>query len=102
MMANKRIDQPTGVETVGHEWDGIEELDNPLPRWWLWTFYITIVFSLAYCIAYPAWPLISKGTEGMLGWTSRGELAKEISAEGKARAPPARPSRGKPNRSERS
>ena len=44
-MANKRIDQPTGTETVGHEWDGIEELNTPLPRWWLWTFYATIVFA---------------------------------------------------------
>jgi len=87
MMANKRIDQPTGVETVGHEWDGIEELNNPLPRWWVWTFYITIAFSIAYCVAYPAWPLLSKGTEGMLGWTSRGQLAAEMGAESKARAP---------------
>ena len=47
-MANKRIDQPTGTSTVGHEWDGIEELDTPLPRWWLWTFYLTIAFSVGY------------------------------------------------------
>lgn len=79
-MANKRIDQPTGTETVGHEWDGIEELDTPMPRWWLWTFYVTIVWAIAYVIAYPALPLLSKGTEGMLGWTSRGELAKEMTA----------------------
>lgn len=77
-MANKRIDQPTGTETVGHEWDGIEELNTPLPRWWLWTFYLTIVWAIAYVIAFPAWPMLSKGTEGMLGWTSRGELAKDI------------------------
>jgi cytochrome c oxidase cbb3-type subunit 3 len=86
-MANKRIDQPTGTETVGHEWDGIEELDTPMPRWWLWTFYATIVFSIAYCVAYPAWPLIEKGTEGVLGWTSRGQLANELSREGERRAP---------------
>ena len=58
-MANKRIDEATGIETVGHEWDGIEELDNPMPRWWLWSFYASIVFAIAYCIAYPAWPLIN-------------------------------------------
>jgi cytochrome c oxidase cbb3-type subunit 3 len=80
-MASKRIDEPTGTETVGHEWDGIEELDTPMPRWWLWTFYATIVFSLGYVVAYPAWPLLEKGTEGVLGWTSRGQLADEMDAE---------------------
>ena len=85
-MANKRIDQPTGTETVGHEWDGIEELNTPLPRWWLWTFYLTILFALGYVVAYPAWPLIEQGTEGVLGWTSRGQLAEEMSAADQARA----------------
>ena len=85
MADNKHIDEATGVETVGHEWDGIEELNNPLPRWWVWSFYITIVWAIAYTIAYPAWPMISKGTEGMLGWTSRGQLAEEMSAADLAR-----------------
>ena len=86
-MANdKRIDQPTGTEFVGHEWDGIEELNTPLPRWWLWTFYLTIIFAVGYVIAYPAWPMLSKGTEGVLGWTSRGQLAQEMSAAEAARA----------------
>lgn len=76
-MANKRIDEPTGVETVGHEWDGIEELDNPMPRWWLWTFYLTIVFALGYVVVYPAIPLLNAGTPGIGGWTSRGQLAEE-------------------------
>lgn len=84
-MANKRVDEPTGTETVGHEWDGIEELNTPLPRWWLWTFYFTVAWGLAYTVAYPAWPMISKGTEGMLGWTSRGQLAEELSAADAAR-----------------
>jgi len=85
-MANKHIDEATGVETVGHEWDGIEELNNPLPRWWVWTFYACIVFAIGYGIAYPAWPLINKGTEGVLCWTSRGQLAKEMAAENQRRA----------------
>ncbi|MAM38476.1 MAG: cytochrome-c oxidase, cbb3-type subunit III [Erythrobacter sp.] len=85
-MPNKRIDEPTGVHTVGHEWDGIEELDTPLPRWWLWTFYLTIVFAIGYVIAYPAWPMIDKATEGVLGWSSRGQLADEMSAADQARA----------------
>lgn len=86
-MANdsNRIDEPTGTEFVGHEWDGIEELNTPLPRWWLWTFYITIFWAIAYTIAYPAWPMLSKGTEGLLGWSSRGQLAEEMSLADQAR-----------------
>jgi cytochrome c oxidase cbb3-type subunit 3 len=84
-MANKRIDQPTGTETVGHEWDGIEELNTPLPRWWLWTFYATIAWSLVYVVLYPAWPLIDRATAGTLGWSSRGDLAREMSAAEAAR-----------------
>jgi cytochrome c oxidase cbb3-type subunit 3 len=80
-MANKRIDEATGTSTVGHEWDGIEELDTPMPRWWLWTFYITIAFSLAYAVAYPAWPMLREGTVGVLGWTSRGELARDMTKQ---------------------
>ena len=85
-MANKRIDEPTGTETVGHEWDGIEELNTPLPRWWLWTFYLTVIFSIGYMVVYPAWPLLNKGTEGLWGWTSRGQLAAETARAESARA----------------
>ena len=81
-----RVDEATGTATVGHEWDGIEELDTPMPRWWLWTFYVTIVWAIGYCIAYPAWPLVSQATEGVLGWSSRGQLAAEIEAQERARA----------------
>ncbi len=83
--AGRRIDEPTGTETVGHEWDGIEELNTPLPRWWLWTFYASIAFSAVYVVLYPAWPLIDRATTGTLGWSSRGELAKELSAADAAR-----------------
>ena len=86
-MAERRIDAATGTETVGHEWDGIEELDTPMPRWWLWTLYATIVFSIGYCIAYPAWPLIDRATAGVLGWSSHKQLADELSAEGARKAP---------------
>ena len=77
-MSEKKIDEVTGVATTGHEWDGIRELDNPMPRWWLWTFYATIAWSLAYTVAYPAWPLISSATDGVLGWSSRGDLRAEL------------------------
>ncbi len=85
-MGNRRVDEPTGTEFVGHEWDGIEELNTPLPRWWLWTFYATVIWALAYVIAFPAWPMVEKATEGVLGWTSRGQLAEEMSAADQARA----------------
>ena len=83
-MADKKIDEPTGVETVGHEWDGIEELNNPLPRWWVITTYLTILFSIGYMVVYPAIPLLNKGTEGIWNWSSRGQLADEM-AEGTAK-----------------
>lgn len=77
-MTEKHIDELSGVETTGHEWDGIRELNNPMPRWWLWTFYATIVFALGYSIAYPAWPLVSSATQGVLGWSSRGQLQQTM------------------------
>lgn len=79
-MANKgkRLDEVTGVHTVGHEWDGIEELDHPMPRWWLWVFYATIFWAFIYVILFPAWPLLNSATPGVLGWTSRGKLEKEL------------------------
>jgi len=85
-MSQKEIDEVTGVATTGHEWDGIKELDNPMPRWWLWTFYATIVWALVYTVAYPAWPLVSSATSGMLGWSSRADLRAELAAAEAARA----------------
>ena len=61
-MSDKHIDDVTGTETTGHEWDGIKELNTPLPRWWLWTFYACIVFALGYSVAYPAWPMLTSAT----------------------------------------
>ncbi|MEC9344394.1 MAG: cytochrome-c oxidase, cbb3-type subunit III [Pseudomonadota bacterium] len=88
-MSNKEtgreIDDISGTETTGHEWDGIKELNTPLPRWWLWTFYVTIVWALAYTVAYPAWPLISTNTKGLLGYSSRAEVAAELAAAEAAR-----------------
>jgi len=86
MADNKRIDHATGTSTVGHEWDGIEELDTPMPRWWLYIFYACIVFAIGYCIAYPAWPLLTRATPGVLGWTSKGQLTAELNADQKAKA----------------
>ncbi len=65
------VDTHTGTATTGHEWDGIRELNTPLPRWWLWLFYVTIVWSVGYWIVYPSWPLVSSYTVGAFGWQSR-------------------------------
>lgn len=79
-MSDRKVDEETGIETTGHNWDGIEELNNPLPRWWLWTFYVTIFWAVAYTIAYPAWPMISGATAGILGYSTRAEVAENIQA----------------------
>ena len=61
--------------TTGHVWDeDLAEYNNPLPRWWMWLFYITIVFSLVYLVLYPG----LGNVRGMLGWTSASEHASEI------------------------
>jgi cytochrome c oxidase cbb3-type subunit 3 len=87
MVERKRIDDKTGTSTVGHEWDGIEELDTPMPRWWLITFFASIVFAAVYVVLYPAWPLVHSATAGVLGWSSRGQLANEVASEGDRKAP---------------
>lgn len=71
-------DGVTGTDTTGHEWDGIKELNTPLPKWWLYTFYATVIWGLAYTVFYPAWPMISGATPGILGYSSRAELVKEV------------------------
>jgi cytochrome c oxidase cbb3-type subunit 3 len=87
MADNKRMDQPTGTETVGHEWDGIEELNTPLPRWWLWTFYATIAWGIAYSILFPAWPMLHAATTGVFGWSSRNQFAEQMATNDKLLAP---------------
>jgi len=79
-MSDKHIDEISGTETTGHEWDGIRELNTPMPRWWLWTFYATVIWGLGYTIAYPAWPLINSATTGILGYSSRANVATEMAA----------------------
>ncbi|MER9442262.1 cytochrome-c oxidase, cbb3-type subunit III [Mesorhizobium sp. M0340] len=79
-MSDEHIDKISGVSTTGHEWDGIRELNNPLPRWWVVTFYVTIVWAIGYTIAYPAWPLLHSATKGVLGYSSRNEVKNELTA----------------------
>ncbi|MCR8724214.1 cytochrome-c oxidase, cbb3-type subunit III [Frigidibacter sp. ROC022] len=72
--------------TTGHSWDGIEEFNNPLPKWWLYTLYACIVWAIGYSIAYPAWPLVKGATAGVLGYSSRAEVAADIKAVDDANA----------------
>lgn len=70
----------TGTETTGHEWDGIKELDTPMPRWWLYTLYATILFAVIYMILYPAIPWLGEAgyTRGVLGFSQRVELEESM------------------------
>jgi cytochrome c oxidase cbb3-type subunit 3 len=77
---------PAEPDTTGHVWDGIEEYNNPLPRWWLWSLYATILWAVLYTIAYPAWPMISGATPGLLGWSTRANVAADIAAVEQANA----------------
>ncbi len=78
-MCAKKVTKPQGeVETTGHSWDGIEEFNNPLPRWWVWILYATIIWAIWYSIAYPAWPLIHGATRGYLAQDPRKDVEVEI------------------------
>lgn len=76
-MAKKEAN-PKDIGTTGHEWDGIKELDTPLPRWWLWTFYACILWAIAYCIAMPAIPIPGGFTKGVLGYASRASVEESM------------------------
>jgi cytochrome c oxidase cbb3-type subunit 3 len=72
-------DSISGQMTTGHEWDGLKELNTPLPKWWLYTFYACIAFSLVWVVLYPALPI--SGATGLLGWTARGALPAQQAVE---------------------
>lgn len=78
MAEGKHIDELTGIETTGHVWDGIRELDNPLPNWWRWIFWACVIWAFGYWIFYPAWPLVSSYSKGMLGYSSRALVAGDL------------------------
>ncbi|HVN00493.1 MAG TPA: cytochrome-c oxidase, cbb3-type subunit III [Caulobacteraceae bacterium] len=79
-MAERETDEASGTSTTGHEWDGIKELDTPLPRWWLIIFYATIAFSIVYWVLMPAWPLLSGNTPGILHYSERAKVMKDLEA----------------------
>lgn len=80
-------DEVSGTETTGHEWDGIKELDTPLPRWWLYIFYACIAASVVYWVLMPAWPMVNGYTHGMLNWSDRRNVAAEVQMLESARSP---------------
>src|SRR5690242_9097949 len=86
-MAKREVDDISGTETTGHEWDGIKELDTPLPKWWLYVFYATIAWSMVYYVLYPAWPSLTSHTVGLLGFSKRTEIREELATQAAQRAP---------------
>lgn len=78
MTTDRHVDEVSGTETTGHEWDGIRELNTPLPRWWLWTFYATIVFSIGYWVLYPSWPTPTGYLPGILHQSQRADVDKAV------------------------
>ena len=73
-MSDDKKNDHQEYETTGHSWDGIEEYNKPLPKWWLMIFYACIVWGIGYSIAYPAWPGVKTATAGLLGWSTRGNV----------------------------
>ena len=84
-MSSTERDAVTGRETTGHEWDGIKELNTPLPKWWVYVFIATIVWSFGYWVVYPAWPGISGYTKGLIGYNTRASLDETMQAASEAR-----------------
>jgi cytochrome c oxidase cbb3-type subunit 3 len=76
LLANRRakVKKVEQGESTGHDFDGIEELNNPLPAWWTWLFVITIAFAVVYLILFPGMGSFA----GVLGWTSRGQYEQEM------------------------
>ncbi len=85
-MASVEKDQVSGQNTTGHEWDGIKELNTPLPKWWVYVFWVCVIWSVGYWIAMPTWPTISDYSRGMLGFSSRADLDNELKAQKASRA----------------
>ena len=67
------------VKTTGHSWDGIEEYNNPMPRWWFWMFIMTILFGIGYLVAYPG----MGDYKGTFNWTSHNQYEREVAAADK-------------------
>ena len=86
-MAKVEKDEISGQETTGHEWDGIKELNTPMPKWWLYTYYACIVFAVGYWVVYPSWPGFSDYLKGTSGYSSRAALDEDLAAQKQSRSP---------------
>lgn len=71
-------DSLTGTDTTGHEWDGLKELNTPLPKWWLYVMYATIAFAAVWVVLYPAFPF--QGATGVTGWIAREAVVGDVRA----------------------
>src|SRR5581483_10012969 len=80
-------DTITGTETTGHEWDGIKELNTPLPKWWLYVFYACIAWSIGFYALYPSFPTLNSHFPGLVGFWTRSEVVEQIAQQNALRAP---------------
>lgn len=80
MSDKPQVDEISGTETTGHEWDGIEELNTPMPRWWLWCLYATIIWAVIYAVLMPSIPLLNSHFKGVLGYSDRAAVAEAVDA----------------------
>ena len=81
MSGKRERDEHTGLEDTGHEWDGIRELDRPLPRWWLWVFYASIVTAVVMWFLLPAWPIgLKHATPGLMHLSDRVKVTRDLAA----------------------
>lgn len=78
MSHEQETDAHSGMQTTGHEWDGIKELDTPLPRWWLWLFYGCIAVAVVYWILMPSWPGITGYSHGLLHDSARVDVVRDL------------------------
>ena len=85
-MATERHDPATGRTTTGHEWNGIEELETPIPRVVIFFLTVTTLFAIGYWILMPAWPLGVTYTKGLLGIDQRTVVTKQVEDAAAARA----------------
>ena len=86
-MGKPEFDEVTGVYTTGHEWDGIKELNTPMPRWWIWSFYACILYAVGYWVVYPSWPTLNDYAKGMWNTTNRTEFMADLEARKAEQAP---------------
>ncbi len=87
-MADKPTPDPlTGVHTTGHEWDGIQELNNPIPKWWQLTYFVTVAWAIGFMVLYPSWPSATAHTTGVVGHSNRMAVEEALKEHAELQAP---------------